>query len=214
MSSDRWAAALAEVPVEDLLIVGAFSDAYPSVEAAEGLTRQLLAHMVEQDRWFTIVTKSDLVLRDLDLIRAGGERTVVTISLCTTDEAALRAMEPGAPTGARRVEVIHRLHDAGVRVQLNALPWIPGVTDTAGLLERLPPGVRATFSPLATGASETRRVLGRTYSRPEVWEAYLAEYQAFGHLPWTSWIRPSPPPNENHPLQRLPLLDMPHTARR
>ena len=63
------------------------------------------------------------------------------VSICTTDEAALARLDPGAPSGQRRFEVIEMLAAAGLRVELNALPWIPDVTDTEALLARLPAGV-------------------------------------------------------------------------
>jgi DNA repair photolyase len=208
---DSIRAAIADLPRNDLLILGAFSDAYPSVEADLGLSRRVLATIVAEGRRLTIVTKGDAVLRDIDLLLAAGERALVQVSISTTDDALLRRIDPGAPSGTRRFEVIDELHAAGVPVELNALPWIPGVTDTAGLLTRLPDGVGVNFSPLATGRDELR-LLGQTFRRADVWDAYLAEYRRFGHLAHTSWIRPSLPPDENHPLSRLPQLPDPAPA--
>ncbi len=198
-------AAIRAVPSEDLLILGAFSDAYPSVEPDLGITRRVLEAMVRLGRRVTIVTKGATVLRDVDLLQEVGDRALVQISICATDDEILRQIDPGAPSGTRRFEVLRELHVAGVAVELNALPWIPGVSDTAGLLARLPDGVRANFAPLATGGEELR-LLRHRFRRSEVWAAYLNEYRRFGHLEQTSWIRPSPPPNENHPLFRLPRL--------
>lgn len=210
--TDGIRAALAGVPADDLLILGAFSDAYPNVESTVGLTRRVLGEIVRTGRRLTIVTKGVTVLRDLDLLRAAGDRALVQVSVCTTDEESLRRMEPDAPSGARRLAVIAELAAAGVPVELNALPWIPGISDTEALLDRLPPGVRVNLSPLATGGDELR-LLQRTFRRSDVWEAYFAEYRRLGHLEHTSWIEPSLPPDENHPLARLPRLAPPVGAR-
>jgi DNA repair photolyase len=201
-------AALEPLGVDDLLLIGAMSDAYPPVEAEVGLTRRTLEVALGQGRRITIVTKGDTVLRDIDLLLAFGDRGNVQVSICSTDDEVLAAMEPGAPSGTRRFEVIAELHAAGVPVELNALPWIPGITDAGALLARLPDGVSATFAPLSTGG-ERRRVLDTVHHRQEVWDAYMEEYLRYGHLAHTSWVRPSPPPNENHPLARLPVLDTP-----
>jgi DNA repair photolyase len=204
-------AALRSVPGDDLLILGAFSDAYPSVESELGATRRVLETMATLGRRVTIVTKGDTVLRDLDLLHRLGDRALVQISVCTTDDDVLRQIDPGAPSGTRRFEVLGELHAAGVAVELNALPWIPGVSDTAALLARLPDGVGANFAPLATGGEEMH-LLRRRFRRVDIWEAYLDEYRRFGHLEQTSWIRPSLPPAENHPLSRLPRLPAPTAA--
>lgn len=199
---------LAAVPSGDLLIFGAFSDAYPNVERDVGLTRRVLEVAVRQ-RWrVTIVTKGDTVLRDVDLLRQLDE-ALVQISICSTDDAALARLDPGAPSATERFAVIDELHAAGIPVELNALPWIPDVTDTDALLARLPDGVVANLSPLGFGPNDSMRLLGTTYTRAVVWERYLAEYERLGHLVTTSWVRPSLPPEENHPIDRLPQLDAP-----
>ena len=168
------------------------------------MTRRVLESAVQSHRRITVVTKGDAVLRDVDLLSQLGDQACVQVSICTTDEAALARIDPGAPSGQRRFEVIEMLAAAGLRVELNALPWIPDVTDTEALLVRLPAGVRANFSPLAFGeASSSLRLLGRTYTREEVWRRYFDEFKRVGHLDGTSWVRPSLPPQENHPLFRM-----------
>ncbi len=87
------------------------------------------------------------------------------------------------------------------------MPWIPDVSDTPALLERVGPDVEVVLSPLAFGEGrDVMQLLGRRYTRVEVWRRYRDEYQRFGHLANTSWIRPALPPNENYPMRRLPVL--------
>lgn len=195
---------LEQVPVEDLIIFGAFSDAYPNAELEHGTTRTILGQVIEQQRRVSIVTKGTGVLRDIDLLTRAPEGTLVQISICSTDEAALAKLDPGAPTGAERFEIIAELAAAGIQVELNALPYIPDVSDLDAMLDRLPAGVGVVISPLSFGGGDRLRLLGRTLRREEVWERYLAEHRRLGHLEHTSWVRPSLPPEENHPLYRLP----------
>ena len=195
-------------PADALYLLGAFSDAYPNVEAETGLTRAVLEELVAAGARVTIITKGTTVLRDVDLLVQDGDRIQVQVSLCTLDEEALARLDVGAPTGAARLAVVDALLGAGLRVGVNALPWIPGVTDTGALIDAVDPAAEIVFSPLAFGENrDSMRLLGREYRRPDVWLAYDDAYRAFGHVPNTSWVRPSPPPQENHPLARLPRPD-------
>jgi DNA repair photolyase len=190
-----------------LCLLGAFSDAYPNVEAGTGLTRVVLEELVASDARVTIITKGTTVLRDVDLLALAGARVHVQVSLCTLDEAVLARLDVGAPTGARRLAVVDALLSAGLSVGVNVLPWIPGVTDARALIDAIDPTAEIVFSPLGFGEGrDSMRLLGREYRRPDVWRAYDEAYRAFGHVPNTSWVRPSPPPQENHPLLRLPRL--------
>jgi DNA repair photolyase len=190
---------------DGVFLIGAFADGYPSVEADTGLTRSVVSEFVAAGVGFTIITKGDALLRDIDLLLAARDRCKVQISVCSADDAALSRIDGNAPSGSRRLEVLHVLHRAGVAVELNVLPWIPGLTDTAELIARVPSDVPINLSPLSFGEGRSRqRLLGRTFTRSEVWNAYLAAYVRFGHVANTSWVRPSLPPQENHPIARLP----------
>jgi len=201
---------LASATTEPLLLFGAISDAYPSVEREVGITRSLVAAAVDTGARFTVVTKSETVLRDLDLLAASRDRANVQVSICSSDDEVLRKLDPGAPSGTARFAVIERLRRAGIRVGLNMLPWLPDVTDTERLIARVHADVEVVIGPLVFGhGADTKRVLGRTYHKEEVWTRYYDEYARLGHHRNTSWIRRSPPPHENNPMFRLPVLDAP-----
>ena len=168
----------------------------------------MLEELLAAEARVTIITKGTAVLRDVDLLVQGGDRVHVQVSLCTLDEDALARLDVGAPTGAARLAVVGALVGAGLSVGVNALPWIPGVTDTRALIDAVDPAAEIVFSPLAFGdGRDSMRLLGRHYRRSDVWRAYDEAYRAFGHVPNTSWVRPSLPPQENHPLVRLPPPD-------
>jgi DNA repair photolyase len=78
-----------------------------------------------------IVTKSALVLRDLDLLKSMAERGLVKVALSVTtlDRKLARAMEPRASTPDRRLETLARLVDAGVPAAVMVAPVIPGLND-------------------------------------------------------------------------------------
>lgn len=201
---------LAAIPADDLIIVGAFCDPYPPLEEQLGLTRTVIRTMIAQERKFDIVTKATTVLRDLDLLDEWKHDRKIYISICSNDESALQRLDPGAPPPAARFDVLRQIHAAGLGVGLNALPWIPDVTDTGALIEQTPADVEITFAPLQFGNDrDSMALLGRRYTRDEVVTRYLADYGRHGHIRNTSWVRPSPPPVENDPLYRLPVLPRP-----
>ncbi len=110
---------------------GANTDPYQPLERRLGVTRSLLEVLAECRHPLTIVTKSALVLRDLDLLqRLAAERLVrVYVSVTTLDDDLKRRMEPRAASPRARLATIARLAEAGVPVGLMYAPVIPAVND-------------------------------------------------------------------------------------
>ncbi len=117
--------------------LGANTDPYQPVERTLGITRAVLEVLERFGHPMTIVTKSALVLRDLDVLRRLAARNLVHVclSVTTLDPALARTMEPRAATPMRRIEAIRQLAAAGVPVGVLAAPMIPGVNDME--LERI-----------------------------------------------------------------------------
>jgi DNA repair photolyase len=113
------------------IALGINTDAYQPVERRLRITRELLEVFYEAHHPVTIVTKSALVERDLDLLapmaRAGLAQ--VAVSLATLDRELARRMEPRAAAPQRRLETIRTLSEAGVPVSLLVAPLIPVLTD-------------------------------------------------------------------------------------
>ncbi len=86
-----------------------------------------------------MLTKSPLLLRDLDLLRRLAERTEFTASLSvpTLDERAWRATEPHTPHPRKRLEAVAELNRAGMPTGILIAPLIPGVNDAPGQVERI-----------------------------------------------------------------------------
>ncbi|MDP9023507.1 MAG: radical SAM protein [Actinomycetota bacterium] len=113
------------------IAMGTNTDPYQRAEGRYRLTRGVLEVLTEHANPFSILTKSSLVLRDLDLIRDAHERTDVAInfSIGTLDDAVWRATEPGTPHPTSRVEAVAALHEAGIGAGVLVAPVIPGVSD-------------------------------------------------------------------------------------
>ena len=113
------------------IALGANTDAYQPIERQYRVTRSVLEVLARARHPVGIVTKSNLVLRDLDLLApmAAEGLVKVFVSVTTLDRNVARRMEPRAPTPARRLEAIERLAAAGVPVGVIAAPIIPAVND-------------------------------------------------------------------------------------
>src|SRR5258707_4218933 len=107
------------------------------VERKLGITRGILEVLREHRHPVTIVTKSALVQRDIDILAVMAQQrlAMVAVSLTTLDRRLARAMEPRAATPERRLETMEALARAGIPVTVMTAPMIPALNDSE--LERL-----------------------------------------------------------------------------
>jgi DNA repair photolyase len=103
------------------------SDPYPRAEASEGLTRRSLEILAESNCKIQIITKSNLVVRDDDLLRKVPSTVALTVT--TEDDDLARLIEPFAPLPSQRLRAIEDLTKAGVPVSARIDPIIPLVND-------------------------------------------------------------------------------------
>ncbi len=113
------------------LCIGANTDPYQPLESELRITRSIIEVLSEFRHPFSIITKSALVKRDLDLLAPLAEKNMcsVAISVTTLDNSLKRILEPRTPTGLARVETIRLLSEAGIKVTLLAAPMIPYIND-------------------------------------------------------------------------------------
>jgi len=113
------------------LAVGVNTDAYQQVERRVGITRQVVGLLAECAHPLSIITKSALVERDIDLLAGMADRGLasVAVSLTTLDRQLARALEPRAAAPARRLRAIAALSEAGIPVTVMIAPIIPVLTD-------------------------------------------------------------------------------------
>jgi len=111
--------------------LGANTDPYQPIERTRRITREVLDVLSRFNHPVGITTKSDLVVRDLDILAPMAEKglAAVAVSVTTLDGALARTMEPRCPTPAKRLAAVRKLSDAGVPVAVMTAPLIPGLND-------------------------------------------------------------------------------------
>lgn len=114
------------------LTVGVNTDAYQPIERKYRVTRSILELCRETNNPVSLITKSALIERDLDILETmAKDRLVnVTFSITTLDHEISRRMEPRTSAPARRLQAVKRLSEAGIPVNVNVAPVIPFLTDS------------------------------------------------------------------------------------
>jgi DNA repair photolyase len=117
--------------------IGTVTDPYQPCEGRYRITRGVLQALLEHHNPLSIVTKSTLVFRDLDILSALARETKVSVhfTITTLDPATWRAVEPGTPPPWKRLEIMRRLVDAGVPSGIFLAPILPGITDSVESIE-------------------------------------------------------------------------------
>ena len=107
------------------------TDCYQPAEAKFKLTRQILEVVERFNHPVSLITKSALILRDIDILSRLAEKKLVSvaISINTLTESTRRLLEPRTAAINRRLQVIHELSRAGIYVHVMVAPVIPGLTD-------------------------------------------------------------------------------------
>jgi DNA repair photolyase len=120
----------AEVPkrMTGIVLLSSVTDPYQPLEKKYELTRGSLELLLERQFPVSILTKSDLVLRDLDLIRKF-DTIEVGFTLTTIHDSARRAFEPGASPVERRLEALRELSEEGIPTWAFIGPVLPYITE-------------------------------------------------------------------------------------
>ncbi len=115
----------------EIIHIGGNTDPYQPQERKLRVTRQVLEVLERFNHPFSIISKSALILRDLDVISSMSTKNLVrvAISITTLDRRLARSMEPRAATPEKRLEAVRRLAGAGVPVIVMFAPCIPGLND-------------------------------------------------------------------------------------
>jgi DNA repair photolyase len=110
--------------------LGSMNDPYMPLEGQRRLTRAALEVIAEFGFGVHAVTKSDLVIRDIDVLCSIARRyATVTFTLTTADDALAAKLEPIAPRPSKRLGAMRRLHDAGLQVGVALMPVLPFLED-------------------------------------------------------------------------------------
>jgi DNA repair photolyase len=155
--------------------MGTNTDPYQRAEAKFRLTRGIIAALSDADTPFSVLTKSPLVTRDLDLLTVAARKVPVSVSFSigTLDEDVWRVSEPGSPHPLRRVAAMRAMAEAGIETGALVAPILPGLSDRREQIERT----------VAAITEAGGRVIGSTvlYLRGATREHYLGWLQ--GHDP-------------------------------
>jgi DNA repair photolyase len=169
--------------------MGTNTDPYQRAEAKYKLTRGVLEALTEHANPFSILTKSPLITRDLDILVVANERADVSVnfSIATLDERVWRASEPGAPNPRRRIDAMAKLSAAGIRTGALMMPILPGLSDS-------PEQLRETVAAI-DGAGGRVLGIGALHLRPGVREHFLG------------WLRAADPALHRDYLRRYATSD-------
>lgn len=111
---------------------GSMSDPYNHCEAKIGYTRKCLEVILKHHCGVAIQTKSDLVLRDLDLLKKinNDSKAVLQMTLTTADDDLAKIIEPNVCVTSKRVEVLKKFYDEGIKTIVWFCPLLPFINDT------------------------------------------------------------------------------------
>jgi DNA repair photolyase len=124
----------------ETIVIGTATDPFQPAERRFRITRSVLEVLAEHPGLsVSIITKSPLITRDIDLLTRINRHSSLTIhlSLISTDRELARKIEPRAPTPEARLRALGRLSDAGIEVGINVMPVLPAITDHPAALDHL-----------------------------------------------------------------------------
>jgi DNA repair photolyase len=120
------------------IAIGTATDPYQPAEREYGVTRACLEELSKREGLsISVITKSNQIVRDIDLFKRIAERSELSlnITITTLRTRLARLLEPRAPRPDLRLSAVRQLSEAGLRVAVSASPLIPGITDREGELE-------------------------------------------------------------------------------
>jgi DNA repair photolyase len=124
LASPRWSG--------ETIAMGTATDPYQHCEGRYKLTRGVVETLARFENPLSMLTKSTMIVRDLDVYTRLNKVAPLTISMSvgTLDEDVRRVVEPGTPPGPKRLEILARFSEAGIRTGVLVAPILPGLTDT------------------------------------------------------------------------------------
>jgi len=110
---------------------GSMNDPYMPLEEQIKLTRRALEVVATYGFGVHVITKSDLVLRDIDILqKISRVSAAVSLTITTVDDALAKIVEPGAPPSSARFRAMKRLSEAGIETRLALMPTLPFIEDS------------------------------------------------------------------------------------
>jgi len=151
------------------------SDPYPAIEKEFMITRKILEILAQNHIKYQIITKSDLVLRDRDILKES--RCCVAITLTTLQNEVARKLEPNAPSPTRRIKALEKLHYNGISVIARIDPIIPFLNDKE-------------IKPLIKKVSFVDHVVASTFKpRFDSWKRFSSVFPDAAKMLWDYYFK-------------------------
>ncbi|MFC2078973.1 radical SAM protein [Candidatus Bipolaricaulota bacterium] len=110
---------------------GSMNDPYMPLEEEVELTRRTLETIADYRFGVHVITKSDLVVRDIDILqKIARVSAAVSLTITTADDALAKVVEPGAPPSSARFRALRQLHEAGIETRVALMPILPFIEDS------------------------------------------------------------------------------------
>ncbi len=168
------------------VLLSSVTDPYNPYEVKFHKSRDILKLLVHSDAHVEILSKSDLMVNDIDLLKEFRDLSV-GISLNTLDDDFRKDMEPGAPSVQRRLNALEKLHSAGIPTYLFISPIFPYLTDIRAILKATAGNIdKACFENLNLRGSAKKEILGYIAEKyPQHLDGYKAIYTKKNMIYWT-----------------------------
>lgn len=168
------------------VLLSSVTDPYNPYEVKFHKSRDILKLLVNSDAHVEILSKSDLMVEDIDLLKEFRDLSV-GISLNTLDDGFRKDMEPGAPSVKRRLKALEKLHSAGIPTYLFISPIFPYLTDIRAILRETAGNIdKVCFENLNLRGSAKKEILGYIAERyPQHLDGYKAIYTKKDTAYWT-----------------------------
>lgn len=167
------------------ILLSSVTDPYQGCEAKFHKSREILELLRDTDADVEILSKSDLMLKDMDLLKSM-KSLKVGVSLCTLDDGFRKVIEPGAPSVQKRLNALKTLHQNGISTYLFISPIFPYITDISALIQAVDGSVdKIGFENLNLRGSAKADILELIRLN---YPQYLEEYQKiYLHKDFTYW---------------------------
>jgi DNA repair photolyase len=194
---------------QGIVVISSATDPYLQAENETGLTRKILGLILKYRFPVHIITKSDLVIRDIDLLKEiehealtpndlnvpPGKHSFITFSFSTTDDAIGKIFEPGASPPSKRLSALAKTIEAGFHSGVSLMPLIPFISDTYESLDIMyqqfhKAGARyvlpASMTLFGNGTSDSQTLMFRAIERhfPQLLSKYHELFSAGFQVPY------------------------------
>lgn len=172
---------LKKLPESAIISLSNSSDPYQPLEKTYSYTRKFLELLINKNLKILIITKSDLVLRDLDLLK----KLKCAVSITITSKTLFSKLEPGAPSYERRFAAIKTLSQEGIPVSVRLDPIIPGLNEEEifEIFDEIVPFVKhITASTYKAKPDSLKRLMNAFPEKQTLWESlYLRDGKKIGN---------------------------------